>query len=292
MDVKEQGESAHFIEGAVSSAPGGPAAPLFVLVNTSHPGNVGAAARAIKTMGFAHLALVAPRFADVLQQPEALALASGADDVLRNARQADTLVEAAGDCGVLVALSSRVRDFGPPLRGPDWLPELARDFLLGAGFAGHTGAQLLPDPCVLDFAGQRILLSHGDALCLADTAYLQWRALCRSPQWQAQFLAQPLGARRRQAAAMRAQSQAAQGRMETWSDADAAEAARWLDRADCLWMIHGHTHRPREHWGDGRLRQVLSDWDLDHAASRAGKAQVLTLRAGDRYTAVERHDLA
>lgn len=167
-----------------------------------------------------------------------------------------------------------------------------RDFLLGAGFAGHTGAQLLPDPCVLDFAGQRILLSHGDALCLADTAYLQWRALCRSPQWQAQFLAQPLGARRRQAAAMRAQSQAAQGRMETWSDADAAEAARWLDRADCRWMIHGHTHRPREHWGDGRLRQVLSDWDLDHAASRAGKAQVLTLRTGDRYTAVERHDLA
>ena len=58
------------------------------------------------------------------------------------------------------------------------------------------------------------------------------------------------------------------------------------------WMIHGHTHRPREHWGDGRLRQVLSDWELDHAASRAGKAQVLTLRAGDRYTAVERHDLA
>ena len=126
MDVKEQGELKHFIEGAVPSAPDGPAAPLFVLVNTSHPGNVGAAARAIKTMGFAHLALVAPRFADMLRQPEALALASGADDVLRNARQADTLVEAAGDCGVLVALSSRVRDFGPPLRGPDWLPELAR----------------------------------------------------------------------------------------------------------------------------------------------------------------------
>ncbi len=167
-----------------------------------------------------------------------------------------------------------------------------RDFLLGAGFSGHTRAQLLPDPCVLDFAGQRILLSHGDALCIADTAYLQWRALCRSPRWQAQFLAQPLDARKRQAAAMRAQSQAAQGRMETWSDADAAEASRWLDRANCRWMIHGHTHRPREHWGDGRLRQVLSDWDLDHATPQAGKAQALTLQAGDQYTTVERSDLA
>lgn len=126
MDVKEQGELTHFIEGAAVPAAQGAGEPLFVLVNTSHPGNVGAAARAIKTMGFAHLALVAPRFADVLQQPEALAFASGADDVLGSARQADTLVEAAGDCGVLVALSSRVRDFGPPLHGPEWLPELAR----------------------------------------------------------------------------------------------------------------------------------------------------------------------
>ena len=102
------------------------AQPLFVLVNTSHPGNVGAAARAVKTMGFTQLALVAPRYADVLQQPEALAFASGADDVLAATRICPDLMAAAGDCGVLVALSSRVRDFGPPLRSPEWLPELAR----------------------------------------------------------------------------------------------------------------------------------------------------------------------
>lgn len=129
VDVKERMTKRDSIEGGIEPAgltPEGPEAPLFVLMHTSHPGNVGAAARAIKTMGFAHLALVAPRHADVREQPDALAFASGAGDVLRAARQADTLAQAAGDCGMLVALSSRVRDFGPPLHGPDWLPELAQ----------------------------------------------------------------------------------------------------------------------------------------------------------------------
>ncbi len=106
------------------AGPPGPQ-PLFVLMHVSQPGNVGGAARAIKTMGFNSLALVAPRWEDVRQRSEAIAFASGAQDVLRDARQASTLSEAAGDCGVLVALSSRVRDFGPPLRDPSWLPELA-----------------------------------------------------------------------------------------------------------------------------------------------------------------------
>ena len=123
--VKERNIVSDFIQGAGDAADV-PAQALFVLVGTSRAGNVGAAARAIKTMGFRHLGLVAPRFADVREQPEALAMASGADDVLRQARQGDRLDQVAGDCGLLVALSARVRDFGPPLQGPQWLPELAR----------------------------------------------------------------------------------------------------------------------------------------------------------------------
>ncbi len=119
--MKERESVTDFIEGQAA-----PADALFVMVGTSHAGNVGAAARALKTMGFMHLGLVAPRYADVRSQPEAVAMASGADDVLRDARQGDTLAEVAGDCGLLVALSARVRDFGPPLHGPQWLPELAR----------------------------------------------------------------------------------------------------------------------------------------------------------------------
>ena len=66
----------------------------FVLVGTSHAGNVGAAARAIKVMGFSELVLVAPRWPDVLQREEAIAMASGATDVLERARVVATLGEA------------------------------------------------------------------------------------------------------------------------------------------------------------------------------------------------------
>ena len=126
--MKER-EKADFIgagDGDGEAWPDAVARPLFVLVQTRQPGNVGAAARAIKTMGFADLALVDPELAQVREHEQAIGFASGADDVLRGARQGATLDEVAGDCGVLVALSSRVRDFGPPLHGPEWLPELAR----------------------------------------------------------------------------------------------------------------------------------------------------------------------
>ena len=82
----------------------------IVLVRTSHPGNIGSAARAMKNMGIDALALVTPkRFPD----PEATALASGADDVLENARVCGSLPEAIGDCIAAYALSARLREWGP-----------------------------------------------------------------------------------------------------------------------------------------------------------------------------------
>jgi tRNA/rRNA methyltransferase len=82
----------------------------IVLVRTSHPGNIGSAARAMKNMGIASLVLVAPkRFPD----PEASALASGADDVLAGARVVGSLAEAIGDCVGAYALSARMREWGP-----------------------------------------------------------------------------------------------------------------------------------------------------------------------------------
>ena len=82
----------------------------IVLVRTSHPGNIGSTARAMKNMGLASLTLVTPkRFPD----PEAVALASGADDVLSSARVVGTLEEAIGDCVGAYALSARSRQWGP-----------------------------------------------------------------------------------------------------------------------------------------------------------------------------------
>ena len=90
----------------------------FILIHTSHAGNVGAAARAMKVMGFSDLVLVAPRWANVLRREETIQRASGALDVLNNARIVDTLDEALSDMTHLCATAMTPRDFGPPTLAP------------------------------------------------------------------------------------------------------------------------------------------------------------------------------
>jgi tRNA/rRNA methyltransferase len=90
----------------------------FILINTSHAGNVGAAARAMKTMGFTDMVLVAPRWANVLRREETIQRASGALDVLNHARIVETLDEALDGMTHLCATAMTPRDFGPPTRGP------------------------------------------------------------------------------------------------------------------------------------------------------------------------------
>ncbi|WP_255370291.1 RNA methyltransferase [Roseateles sp. YR242] len=90
----------------------------FVLIETSHPGNVGATARAMKVMGFKDLVLVRPRFSDVLSQEETVAMASGAADILARARIVDRLEDALEGCTMVCATAMTPRDFGPPTRAP------------------------------------------------------------------------------------------------------------------------------------------------------------------------------
>lgn len=90
----------------------------FVLIQTSRAGNVGAVARAMKTMGFSELILVKPRFPDVLMQEEAVAFASGAQDILAGARIVDSLEEALEGCNFAAAVSARLREFSPPILSP------------------------------------------------------------------------------------------------------------------------------------------------------------------------------
>lgn len=87
----------------------------IVLVGTTHPGNIGAVARAMKTMGVGDLALVAPK---VFPSAEATARASGADDILARARVTETLVEAISDCGFVVGASARLRGLQWPVLDP------------------------------------------------------------------------------------------------------------------------------------------------------------------------------
>jgi tRNA/rRNA methyltransferase len=87
-------------------------------MNTSHPGNVGAAARAMKVMGFTDLVLVQPRFADVLSHEDAVAMASGAADILTRARIVASLPEALDGITYACATAMTPRDFGPPTFAP------------------------------------------------------------------------------------------------------------------------------------------------------------------------------
>jgi UDP-2,3-diacylglucosamine hydrolase len=144
-----------------------------------------------------------------------------------------------------------------------------RDFLVGRGLMQASGATLLDDPTILTFLGQRLLLTHGDALCLDDSDYLAFRAQVRSPAWQREFLARPLAERKAIARGLREQSEARKQTGVPYADVDGDEALGWLEAADARTMIHGHTHRPAEHQlGAGRRRIVLSDWDASAAPPR------------------------
>lgn len=101
----------------------------IVLSRPSHPGNIGAAARAMKTMGFRDLRLVAPR---AFPDAQASALAAGALDVLEAARVHATLEEAIGDAALAVGLSARTRDLS---HAPRALREAAPE-ILAQGAAG------------------------------------------------------------------------------------------------------------------------------------------------------------
>ncbi|HEY9109986.1 MAG TPA: UDP-2,3-diacylglucosamine diphosphatase [Roseateles sp.] len=144
-----------------------------------------------------------------------------------------------------------------------------RDFLVGDAMLLEAGMTALPDPTVLDAFGQRWLLAHGDAQCVADTAYQAWRATSRSAAWQADFLAKPLAERQAFGRQARAQSRASQAAQLMAMDLDTEACRALLREAGATTLIHGHTHRPAEHdLGEGLQRIVLSDWDLDATPPR------------------------
>ncbi|MEO7391191.1 MAG: RNA methyltransferase [Ramlibacter sp.] len=119
----------------------------FILINTSHAGNVGAAARAMKVMGFDDLVLVAPRWPDVLSRDETVQRASGATDVLAKARLVPTLDEALEGMTYLCATAMTPRDFGPPTFTP-------REHLGPIAASGHSVAFL--------FGSERFGLANDD----------------------------------------------------------------------------------------------------------------------------------
>ena len=152
-----------------------------------------------------------------------------------------------------------------------------RDFLVGAAMMAAADAALLSDPTVFIFHNQRWLLSHGDALCVDDTPYMQFRQLVRSAPWQQAFLAKPLAQRQAIARSLRQQSEANKQMTTHYADVDTHAARQALGKANSATLIHGHTHKPGVHnLGKDMQRMVLSDWD---ASATPPRAQVLRLSA-------------
>jgi UDP-2,3-diacylglucosamine hydrolase len=147
-----------------------------------------------------------------------------------------------------------------------------RDFLMGQQLLARCNANTLPDPTTLVFGQQRIVLSHGDALCLDDTDYQSFRRVVRSQSWQQNFLSKPFSQREAIAREIREQSASKQHAAPEsgHADVDARAALDLLSAQESATLIHGHTHRPGEtQLGSGKKRLVLSDWVANATPPRA-----------------------
>lgn len=140
-----------------------------------------------------------------------------------------------------------------------------RDFMIGERFADETGVTLLDDPTTIELTGERVLLSHGDALCTDDTEYQKARIMTRDRAWQAAMLARPLDERLAFAARAREASRIHGASVsDDIMDVNAGAVEDAFRDSTVDVMVHGHTHRPAVHTleVDGRqvTRIVLGDW--------------------------------
>jgi UDP-2,3-diacylglucosamine hydrolase len=143
-----------------------------------------------------------------------------------------------------------------------------RDFLIGRRFAAETGVTLLPDPTLIQVYGQKVLLMHGDTLCIDDPDYQRLRRIVRNPLVQFIMRRLTLGQRLKLAARMRAGSKAHIESMDKAApqimDVNQNEVRRTFEQQRVDVIVHGHTHRPAIHKVQLNNRTVtrivLGDW--------------------------------
>ena len=148
-----------------------------------------------------------------------------------------------------------------------------RDLLVGQRFAQAAGCTLLAEPHLLEQAGQRIALVHGDAQCTNDPAYMNFRAKTHHPLVQKLFLALPLSWRRSMIASMRSKSsQSKRAKTDMMMDVSPSAIDALYEATGASVLIHGHTHHLARHDSANgkRRRYVLTDWDCETKPERGG----------------------
>ena len=141
-----------------------------------------------------------------------------------------------------------------------------RDFLLGDNFAARTGSEVISDDSVVvEDAGRKLVLLHGDTLCTDDTGYQALRKMLRNPAFIAEFLGKPVPDRVQQAMALREQSRSETAdKSDEIMDVNPQTVADVMQASGADLMIHGHTHRPAIHQAPETalgVRVVLGDWN-------------------------------
>ncbi len=148
-----------------------------------------------------------------------------------------------------------------------------RDFLIDDAFAAAAGVAIIADETIVDVAGTKTLVLHGDTLCTDDAEYQTFRAAIRSEQWRHDFLALPLDARKDEIERLRSRSESEKRtKPMALMDANAGAVERAFETHGVARMIHGHTHRMARHEHAGRERWVLPEWDRSGAALACDEA--------------------
>ena len=140
-----------------------------------------------------------------------------------------------------------------------------RDFLIGNGFEELSGCKILPDPYIIDLFGSKTLLSHGDMFCTDDIEYQKFRTAVRTPKWIENVLSKSVEERLIYANHIRSESQKMSSmKSEDIMDVNENSVETIMRQWQVLHLIHGHTHRPKQHHfmldNLPATRIVLGDW--------------------------------
>jgi len=157
-----------------------------------------------------------------------------------------------------------------------------RDFLVGQAFAESTGITLLKDPTLIKLHDQTTLLTHGDQLCTDDIEYQAFRTQIQNETWINDFLSKPVDERLKIAEHFRTESKRlSQEKSDAIMDTNQHAIETLMAQHQATQLIHGHTHRPKQHSFDDNgqtiTRWVVGDWHADHAQILVSSEKTLTL---------------